>query len=138
MRRHGSDVIESRRRSTAGQDRQPVVRFSPSPADENEFGRLIGRDGGLVVLSGDRMRRVSGPEWVEEPRSGTDGVPAVPGWQHSAGFRLRVFSAVLYIAGLSLLILGAVGALLWGPLLWCMAAGLVAITVALATRGGRL
>ncbi len=81
---------------------------------------------------------MSGPKWVEEPRSGTAGVPDVPGRQPSAGFRLRVFSAVLYIAGLSLFILGAVGALLWGPLLWCMVAGLVAIAVALAMRGGRL
>ena len=62
----------------------------------------------------------------------------MPGRQPSAGFRLRVFSAVLYTAGMSLFILGAVGALLWGPLLWCTAAGLVAITVALAMRGGHL
>ena len=124
--------MHRRARPSASRQVQPIVR------GRKWVWRLFVAMEGSWVSGGDRMRRVSGPQWVDEPRPGTDGFPAVPWRQHPAGFRLRVFNAVLYIAGLSLLILGAVGALLWGPLLWCMAAGLVAITVALATRGGRI
>jgi hypothetical protein len=52
--------------------------------------------------------------------------------------RLRVVSAVLYVAGLALMIIGSVGAFLWTPALWCTAAGLVVIASAFAVTGGRL
>jgi hypothetical protein len=52
--------------------------------------------------------------------------------------RLRVVSAVLYVAGLALMITGAVGAFLWTPALWCAAAGLVVIAATFAVTGGRL
>ena len=52
--------------------------------------------------------------------------------------RLRVVSAVLYMAGLGLLAVGSVGAFLWTPVLWCAIAGLVVIAAALAVTGGRL
>ena len=52
--------------------------------------------------------------------------------------RLRVVSAVLYVAGLALMITGSVGAFLWTPVLWCAIAGLVVIAAALAVTGGRL
>jgi hypothetical protein len=52
--------------------------------------------------------------------------------------RVRVVSAVLYVAGLALLITGSVGAFLWTPVLWCAVAGLVVIAAALAVTGGRL
>ena len=52
--------------------------------------------------------------------------------------RVRVVSAVLYVAGLALIITGAVGAFLWTPVLWCAIAGLVVIAAALAVTGGRL
>jgi hypothetical protein len=52
--------------------------------------------------------------------------------------RLRVVAAVLYVAGLALMIMGSVGAFLWTPALWCAVAGLVAIAAALAVTGGRL
>ena len=52
--------------------------------------------------------------------------------------RLRVVSAVLYLAGLALLITGSVGAFLWTPALWCAIAGLVVIAAAFAIIGGRL
>ena len=52
--------------------------------------------------------------------------------------RLRVVSAVLYVAGLALIITGAVGAFLWTPVLWCAIAGLIVIAAALALTGGRL
>ena len=52
--------------------------------------------------------------------------------------RVRVVSAVLYVAGLALIITGAVGAFLWTPALWCTAAGLVVIASAFAVTGGRL
>jgi hypothetical protein len=47
-------------------------------------------------------------------------------------------SAVLYVAGLALIITGAVGAFLWTPVLWCAIAGLIVIAAALALTGGRL
>jgi hypothetical protein len=47
-------------------------------------------------------------------------------------------AAVLYVAGLALLITGSVGAFLWTPVLWCAIAGLVVIAAALAVPGGRL
>jgi len=49
-----------------------------------------------------------------------------------------VVSAVLYVAGLALIITGAVGAFLWTPVLWCAIAGLIVIAAALALTGGRL
>lgn len=52
--------------------------------------------------------------------------------------RLRVVSAVLYLAGLALMITGSVGAFLWTPVLWCAIAGLVVIAAAFAVTGGRL
>jgi hypothetical protein len=52
--------------------------------------------------------------------------------------RVRVLSAVLYVAGLALMITGAVGAFLWSPVLWCAIAGLVVIAAALAITAGRL
>jgi hypothetical protein len=52
--------------------------------------------------------------------------------------RLRVVSAVLYVAGVALLITGSVGAFLWSPVLWCVIAGLVVIAAALSVAGGRL
>jgi len=50
----------------------------------------------------------------------------------------RLVAAVLYVAGLALLITGSVGAFLWTPVLWCAIAGLVVIAAALAVPGGRL
>lgn len=52
--------------------------------------------------------------------------------------RVRVVSAVLYVAGLALMITGSVGAFLWTPVLWCAIAGLVVIAAAFAVTGGRL
>jgi hypothetical protein len=52
--------------------------------------------------------------------------------------RLRLVAAVLYVAGLAMLITGSVGAFLWTPVLWCAIAGLVVIAAALAVPGGRL
>ena len=52
--------------------------------------------------------------------------------------RLRVVSAVLYVAGIALTIIGSVGAFLWTPALWCAVAGLVVIAAAFAVTGGRL
>ena len=52
--------------------------------------------------------------------------------------RVRVVSAVLYVAGLALMITGSVGAFLWTPVLWCAIAGLVVIAAALAVTDGRL
>ncbi len=51
--------------------------------------------------------------------------------------RVRLVSAVLYVAGLTLMITGAVGAFLWAPVLWCAIAGLVVIAAALAITGDR-
>jgi hypothetical protein len=51
--------------------------------------------------------------------------------------RVRLVSAVLYVAGVALMITGAVGAFLWAPVLWCAIAGLVVIAAALAITGGR-
>lgn len=55
-----------------------------------------------------------------------------------AGLQVQMFCAALYVAGIAMLLAGAAGALLWSPLLWVAAAGLVAITIAFAIRGGRL
>ena len=52
--------------------------------------------------------------------------------------RVRLVSAVLYVAGIALMITGAVGAFLWSPVLWCAIAGLVVIAAALTVAGGRL
>jgi len=52
--------------------------------------------------------------------------------------RLRVVSAVLYVAGLALMITGSVGAFLWAPVLWCVVVGLVVIAAAFAVTSGRL
>jgi len=52
--------------------------------------------------------------------------------------RVRLVSAVLYVAGIALMITGAVGAFLWSPVLWCAIAGLVVIAAALAITAGRL
>ena len=51
--------------------------------------------------------------------------------------RLRVVSAVLYLAGLALLVIGSVGAFLWSPVLWCAIVGLVLIAGAFVVAGGR-
>ena len=53
-----------------------------------------------------------------------------------AGPRVRVFCAVLYLAGVALLLLGAGGAFVWAPLLWCAAGGFVAITASFALGDG--
>jgi len=50
--------------------------------------------------------------------------------------RLRVVSAVLYLAGLALLVIGSVGAFLWSPVLWCAIVGLVLIAGAFVVAGG--
>jgi hypothetical protein len=52
--------------------------------------------------------------------------------------RVWLVSAVRYVAGLTLMITGAVGAFLWTPVLWCAIAGLIVIAAALAITGGRL
>jgi hypothetical protein len=52
--------------------------------------------------------------------------------------RLRVASAAVYVAGLTLMITGSVGAFLWTPVLWCAVVGLVVIAAAFAVTGGRL
>ncbi len=67
-----------------------------------------------------------------------DETADVPGRHPVAGSRLRVFCAVVYVAGVALLLVGAGGAFMWAPLLWCAAVGFVAITVAFAISGGRL
>ena len=54
------------------------------------------------------------------------------------GLQVQVFCAALYVAGVAMLLVGVGGALLWAPLLWGAAAGLITITVAFAVRGGRL
>ena len=51
--------------------------------------------------------------------------------------RVRLLYAVLYAAGLALGAIGSLGALIWAPLLWCAAAGLVVITVSFAVSAGR-
>lgn len=48
--------------------------------------------------------------------------------------RLRAV-AVLFVSGLILLVVGAVGAFVWTPLAWCAAAGLVVIAAALTASG---
>lgn len=53
-----------------------------------------------------------------------------------AGPRLRVASAVLYLIGIALGVLGTVGGFLLTPLLWCAAAGFVLIAIAFAISGG--
>ena len=51
---------------------------------------------------------------------------------------VRLVSAVLYVAGVALMITGSVGAFLWTPVLWCAIAGLIVIAAAFAVTGGRL
>ena len=62
----------------------------------------------------------------------------MPGQQDAVGPRVQLASAVLYVTGITLGVVGCVGAFLWAPLLWCAAAGFVVIAVSFAISGGRL
>lgn len=77
----------------------------------------------------------------------TAGRVSVPGGRlpdmqqtHRADFtdpRLRLAYAVLYVAGIGLMVTGSVGAFLWAPLLWCAAVGFGLIALSFAVRAGR-
>ena len=51
--------------------------------------------------------------------------------------RLRLAYALMYVVGITLMVAGCTGALLWAPLLWCTAVGFVVIAVSFAVRAGR-
>jgi len=61
----------------------------------------------------------------------------VPGRHDAADPRVRLASAVLYAAGIALVVVGTVGAFVWAPLLWSAGVGLVVIAVSFAISGGR-
>lgn len=62
----------------------------------------------------------------------------MPGPRDTGDPRVQLAAAVLYVLGITLGLVGCVGAFLWAPLLWCAAAGFVVIAVSFAISGGRL
>lgn len=78
------------------------------------------------------------PTMSHEPgRTGARGGVRAGGAEQGTGHRVQLFYAIVFTAGLILAVVGAAGALLWAPLLWCAAAGFILITVSFTIRVGR-